>query len=365
MIHQGYELYGSDKMFIHSIEALRSKNPNNEIDAWIPKKGPLYDYLVKEGINVSVRSLSILRKNIFIPFNLFSWVNFIYKFLNNTISLIKKFKKYDVIYINTITILDAIIAARFIKQKTFIHVHEMPNGVMLKVFSRLLSFSRARLIFISKAVSDTFSLVHNKSTLLLNGVPKINEYLMNSKKPNLRILLIGRINSWKGHKLLVKAISGLSKKIIKEVEVQIVGDVFEDQIYFKEELVDMVKELKIEDKVSFYSFSSSPADFYNWANIIIVPSTNPEPFGLVAIEAMSLGKTVIAANHGGLKEIVTNEIDGLTFTPNNVSDLASKIEYLYANKVRILELGVNAKKTFEKRFSIERYMLEFYKIILK
>ena len=62
-------------------------------------------------------------------------------------------------------------------------------------------------------------------------------------QPNLRILLIGRINSWKGHKLLIKAISGLSKQIIEEVELRIVGDVFEDQIYFKEELVDMVKEL--------------------------------------------------------------------------------------------------------------------------
>jgi len=365
MIHQGYEMYGSDKMFAQSAEALRSDNSEHEIDIWIPERGLLYELFLKKNFNVKIKPLSILRKNIFIPFNLFKWISYLSKLLVNIISFIKLFKTYDVIYINTITIFDAIIAARFVKSKKFIHVHEMPNGIMLKIFTYFLKFSRSNLIFISEAVSDTFSAVSNNSALLLNGVPKIHEYSVDINKCSLRILLIGRINSWKGHKLLFEAISMLSKNILEEIELRIVGDVFEDQFFYKEELIEMVKELELEERVSFYSFSSSPADFYNWANIIIVPSTSPEPFGLVAIEAMSIAKTVIVANHGGLKEIVTNKLDGLTFTPNNATDLVSKIEYLYSNRSEITKLGEKAKETFKSRFSVERYMLGFSNIILK
>tara|TARA_B110000240_G_C13502584_1_gene454530 strand:+ start:2390 stop:3499 length:1110 start_codon:yes stop_codon:yes gene_type:complete len=365
MIHQGYEMYGSDKMFVQSADALRYDNPDNDIDIWIPKRGVLYDLFLKKGFNTEIKSLSILRKNIFIPFNLFNWIGFSNKLIVNIINFIKLFKTYDIIYINTITIIDAIIAARFVKRKKFIHVHEMPKGIMLKIFTCFLRLSRSKLIFISKAVSDTFSQASNNSALLLNGVPCINEYIVDFNKCNMRILLIGRINSWKGHKLLLEAISMLSIKILEEIELRIVGDVFEDQFFYKEELEELVKNLELEKNVYFYSFSNTPADFYNWANIVIVPSTSPEPFGLVAIEAMSIAKTVIVANHGGLKEIVTNKLDGLTFKPNNVLDLVSKIEYLYFNKDEIIKLGGEAKETFNSRFSEERYMFEFSNIILR
>ena len=57
MIHQGYELYGSDKMFIQSVMALKLKNI--EIDICLPKNGLLYDFFLENGFNVSTKRLSV------------------------------------------------------------------------------------------------------------------------------------------------------------------------------------------------------------------------------------------------------------------------------------------------------------------
>ena len=103
--------------------------------------------------------------------------------------------------------------------------------------------------------------------------------------------------------------------------------------------------------------------FYNWADAVIVPSVLPEPFGLVAIEAMSLGKLVIAANHGGLSEIIEDNVSGLLFEPDNEKDLALKICALIQNPYLIKDLGNKGFEVFISKFTDKIYMNKFMEII--
>ena len=99
----------------------------------------------------------------------------------------------------------------------------------------------------------------------------------------MRILLIGRINSWKGHKLLLEAISMLSTKILEEIELHIVGDVFEDQFFYKEELEESptmdTTQLVTLMKNSGLSEEKIKAKLDEWANSGDHVNGDPEVIG--------------------------------------------------------------------------------------
>ena len=97
---------------------------------------------------------------------------------------------------------------------------------------------------------------------------------------------------------------------------------------------------------------------------MVVPSTKPEPFGLVAIEAMAYKKPVIAAQHGGLAEILTQNT-GIYFRANDASSLAEAIQiYLQSAQLRS-EHGQKGFQHFEDYYSQQAYSNRFIEAIQK
>ena len=97
------------------------------------------------------------------------------------------------------------------------------------------------------------------------------------------------------------------------------------------------------------------AGFYRKARFAVVPSVWHEPFGMVAIEAMSHGLPVIASRRGGLPEIVDDGVTGLLFEPGNVGDLADKMALLWENKKLSRQMGLAAREKVCREYSTEVY----------
>lgn len=93
-----------------------------------------------------------------------------------------------------------------------------------------------------------------------------------------------------------------------------------------------IKEYQLTNHVKFVPFVNNVYPYWQAMDIVIIPSKEPEPFGLVAIEAMLVKKPVIVANHGGLTEIVDNNITGIKFEPNNLIELVSAMKELTEDK---------------------------------
>ena len=85
------------------------------------------------------------------------------------------------------------------------------------------------------------------------------------------------------------------------------------------------------------------------AYVVIVPSLS-EAFGLVNIEAMSVGTPVIASNVGGISEVIRDGIDGFLVPPNEPKILADKICYIFQNPELRGEMGRNARLRFLNNF---------------
>lgn len=356
-IHQGHELYGSDRSFIGSVSLIKTSFPEATIEILIPKQGPILTELSKLGLPIKFIDLGIVTsQSVKRPLST-SW-----GILRKTQRALTFSRGYDFIYINTVVVLDFILASRLSKTHTLIHVREIPASLPAKlVFSLILWFSRAQIIFNSANTEQSFMLLGNKKRhVVLNGVEgfrTVPSLAAKSLSGPLKLLLIGRINSWKGHSLLLEALAGLSES--KNIHLRIVGDVAEGKAQLKEALLDQIKTLGLEDSTEVHPFTNNPEQHFAWSDVVVVPSTRPEPFGRIAAEALSAGRPVIAAQHGGLVEIIKHGKNGLLFAPNQVKDLREKILYALEHKEQLKAMGDFGKKDFGERFSMTVYERTF------
>jgi glycosyltransferase involved in cell wall biosynthesis len=82
--------------------------------------------------------------------------------------------------------------------------------------------------------------------------------------------------------------------------------------------------------------------------VLVVPSVWPEPFGLVALEALSVGCPVVASRSGGLVDIVDHGESGLLVSPGDASGLARAIGRLLKDPGRRVEMGLAAASRAER-----------------
>ena len=121
-------------------------------------------------------------------------------------------------------------------------------------------------------------------------------------------------------------------------------------------------EKNLESSINFISKAAQKS-----ADIVVFPSWW-ESFGLVCIEAMSVGGVVIGSTAGGMSEIIDDGVDGLICDPLNPKDVAEKILHLLRYDDLRKRMGAAARAKVEMNFSLEDVMkknISFYKSIIK
>lgn len=103
---------------------------------------------------------------------------------------------------------------------------------------------------------------------------------------------------------------------------------------------------------------------YAEADIVVVPSVWDEPFGIVAVEAMAVGRPVCATRAGGLKDTVRHLETGFHFARGNAAELAKQLAMLMDNPDLRLRMGEAGRKRVEEEFAWERVVAKHYTPIL-
>lgn len=354
-VHQGYELYGSDRVFIRSLNALRAQWPGARINVVLPANGPLNVALTSAGFSVEIDDLWVLRRSL--GLKLFG------RLLELPRSMLKAWRRgrdADLVYVSTTVILDHLLVAPFYRGAVVVHAHELPTGGTARILSGLLAWSRAAVVFISQATADAYRLprstvsriVHNGHDGPQHAFPPAPD----GHRP-LRLLMIGRINDWKGQDLLVEALSLLTQDERQKLDVRIVGDTFGGPAS-KDAVLALVAQHGLERQVRVEGFLNDPTPLYAWSDMVVAPSRKPEPFGLIAIEGMSWARPVIAAAHGGLIEIVTDK-SGRLFAPNNATALAHALRGYLADPESVKAHGTAGRERYEALFTSQSYSRQF------
>lgn len=88
--------------------------------------------------------------------------------------------------------------------------------------------------------------------------------------------------------------------------------------------------------------------------LLVFPSCWFEVLPMTIIEAFACGVPVIASRLGAMAELVDDGRTGLLFKPGDPEDLAAKIEWAWTHPKRMREMGKEARREYEEKYTAER-----------
>ena len=259
-----------------------------------------------------------------------------------------------------------------------IHGSYLASSLLKKLYNNA-SIKADKVIAISNYVKDNILRVHPDKSSLIEVIHRgadIN--LFNPEKiaksriiqmseifqlPDDKkiIMMPARPSGWKGHEILIRAFS----KINNENLICVMPG-SDDGGKFVLNLRNLAKKNNVLGKIVFLPFLDDLPAAYMLADVVVVPSLKPEPFGRVLIEAQAMGRPVVAFNHGGASESVIHEKTGLLVEPKNLKELGIAIEKLVnipLNKRN--KMASASRKHIVNNFSLDKMTSETLKLYNK
>lgn len=228
---------------------------------------------------------------------------------------------------------------------------------LVKDFKRIITFTQT-----------------SKSRLVGHGIPSekikvkyiydfpLKVFQENKKKINKNsILFVGSFHRHKGLDVLIRALPQTISKI-PETKLIVIGKGIEsDTLRIKK----LVKKLKMNKYIEFLGQKKNEETLriISKSEIVVVPEQWLSDFGpIILIEAMSLGKAVVASKIGATSEFIKDGFSGFLVERNNSEEFAEKIIWLFKNKETAQQMGDRAKKSFQVLFNSnqEKEIIKLY-----
>jgi glycosyltransferase involved in cell wall biosynthesis len=365
VIHQSAELYGSDKTLLILVSKLDRQKFMPVVV--LPSNGPLKEKLEEEGIKVVIAPVIKLYRQMFSPKNLLATIKG-YRQAVKTLDALHNEHEFEIVYSNTLAVLLGMLYAKKRKLSHVWHVHEIivHPKIIADTFAYLLKkyatvvvsnsyATQKNLTMRQKGLEAKCVVVHNGLENEGDGAPVQNQKAaFGFKDTDVVLTLVGRISRFKGHKWLLNTYINNFKGT--DIKLLFAGSPVPNQEYYQEELEVLIKQHNLAGSVVILPFTQNIKAVWAATDVAVTPSTEPEPFGLVALEAMLAKKPVIAANHGGLAEIVVNDSTGILVEPGNEQDLAKAIAKLTKDINLQTAMGQKGYERAKEAFSQEKYV---------
>ena len=305
-----YSYLGGGQVIL--ITLMKSLGDKHKINIIFPRGGNLEKKIKKlkfkniKLFNVNENDFKYSKNNFFSILKVFK---------NNFLTFFRYFdliKSSDFIYCNAPRLfIFCAFASVFLNKKCNYHIHTKYNfyeSILISFISRFKYTNK--IIFCSKYTFDNFRknlipLNQKKISIIENGLSEdfdnekyINRFVFNKEKVLLKFAIVGSLKPEKGQDIVIP----LAKKF-PEIDFYLVGKESSDN----NEWIDSIKSQK-SSNIFFQTELINIKEFIdkNNINIFLVPSKWNEPFGLVAIEGMSLSCITIVSNKGGLTDIAKN-----------------------------------------------------------
>ncbi|MFC1861033.1 glycosyltransferase family 4 protein [Chloroflexota bacterium] len=178
----------------------------------------------------------------------------------------------------------------------------------------------------------------------------------------LNILFVGRMEKRKGVEYLLKAYKRV-KQEIPEARLVLVGPGTRlRHKYEKRVLEHGLRDVVFAGQVSYTDLPR----YYKTAHVFCAPATGYESFGIVLLEAMAVGKPIVASNISGYAGLINHEVEGLMVPPKDEKKLAEALISLITDKQRQHEMGARGAIKAEKYSwkHITRQVLDYYAEVL-
>jgi glycosyltransferase involved in cell wall biosynthesis len=284
--------------------------------------------------------------------------------------------KPDLIHANSIRAGLVATAATFgLGTRVVWHLHDLLPQHPLSTLIRLLAFlsSRTRMIAVSEAVATNFrgrfpSRMKNRIGVILNAIdldkfqPDQTARRRTAKELRVRkadplIGIVGQITPRKGQLELVRAFGRALTEIPHTVLLVVGAPLFNRDHEYMEAVKQTAVERGIRNKVRMLGARSDIGAIMQALDILVVNS-NVEPFGLVILEAMACGTSVLAVAVDGIPEIIEHDKNGWLVPTRDEGALAKAIVHLSRRPELRARLAEQGKQHVAAHFSADRYLTE-------
>lgn len=358
-VHSSDELYGADRILLHLLDFVAARRPDATVEVWLPddlphSAHPLCVELTARGVAWRHAPLPVLRRAYLRP----GGVPGLSRRAARTFRLLRAHRP-DLVYCTTSATFAVAPLARLGRAGAVVgHVQEIWSGTD-RALLRGLAACCHQLIAISSAVAAGTGRLAGRVTVVPNGTADpgsaatrdaTGDETGDAARTGLTFAVASRWNAWKGHGTLLAAWDRTNRGRL----VVLGGPPASGA---RTDVPELVRALRRPVSVEVIGEVPDAAAHLAAADVVVVPSDRPEPFGLVAIEAFARGRPVIASAAGGLRDIVTDGEDGWTFPPGDVAALAALLDRLTADEVAAA--GRAARRTYERRFTLDRFAADW------
>ena len=168
---------------------------------------------------------------------------------------------------------------------------------------------------------------------------------------------VARLDPWKGLEVFLQAAKLISGRV-PGAHFLVVGDAPLGFEAYKEGMLSLANNLGLNGRVHFlgwrYQLDDIPEVMAALTALCHTP-LRPEPFGLVLIEAMAIGRPVVAPRAGGPADIVLDGTTGYLVPSGDVGSLADRLCLLIQDPGRAARMGMAARARVVDRYSSERF----------
>ena len=286
------------------------------------------------------------------------------------ICLIIKKEEISLIHCNdrVSTNYEGIIASRIMRTNCI--VHQRQYNSRLPLFFSFFSKYIVNYIAISNSIKlnlHNIGIPKNKITVIHNWVDDqeiITERESIEKNfSTFKILWLGRLVPWKG----IETVIELAKQFNLlyphfKFTIDVCGD-FDFNDSYHVSILEKLNRDKVNDKIKIKGHKKFNRKLANQYNLFLHTSINPEPFGRVIIEAMSLGLPVVSYGTGGVLDIIEDGKNGILIDKQDIEQGAQKIYKIAKNKNLLYYFTTEARKQLKMKFiykSIEEKLKNIY-----
>lgn len=335
------ELYGSDRCLLRALPAIVV---DFDVTVAFPAAGPGTEQAAAAGASVLVLPDFALRRRHVAWHGLVPWA---WRVCVALWQLHRQHRRrsFQMIYSNTLAAGIGPALRLVWGVPHVLHAHESPHGPrwLLGLLMATLRRTVDMVIFNSEH-TRAFFVAHQPrlrapSVVIHPGVDVFEAPPSSaSDAAVVRIACVARVHPGKGHHILLEALR-LATEAGCLWEVHFYGDALPENRGLHGDLERFIQEHSLESRVHWHGFVPDPYQLYGEADVVVVPSENPEGFSLVCVEAMMMGLPVVATKPGGPTEIILHGETGLLVPGGDAVALAQAIQRLAGDPGRRTEMG--------------------------
>jgi len=229
-----------------------------------------------------------------------------------------------------------------------------------------------RIIAVSRATARPYYTIFGRHVrVIYNGISQPPAF-DRAKASALRARLHSRYKTvlcWAGRLVFSKglhvALQALAYMDNPELGLIVLGDTDDPALRekgYKDLLSELVEKNNLADQVEFVGQTEDVLEYMAAGDIVVHTRLDAEPCSMVIIEAMSMGRPVVATRTGGTSELIEHGVEGLLVPPGSPVMLAKALKTLLDNKKTMEELGQRAQAKARTRFSVDRVCREVEQI---